>query len=86
MGQGVAADAVVQHMNGHALRGLFLQQGVQLPAKFVVMNDEKLEQHSGLGVADGVENRAESGIPIDQQLHLVIGQARHAAQFGHGAQ
>ena len=28
MGQGVTADAVVQHVNGYALSGFFLQQGL----------------------------------------------------------
>ncbi|CRM81162.1 hypothetical protein [Pseudomonas sp. 22 E 5] len=86
VGQGVAADAVVEHMNIYAFGSFFLQQRVQLSAKLVVMNDEKLEQHCSFGIANGVENRAECGFTIDQQPHFIIGQARHAPQFGHGAQ
>lgn len=32
-GQGVAADAVVEHVDGDALGGFFLQQGMQLPTE-----------------------------------------------------
>ena len=86
MGQGVAADPVVEHVNSHALCGFFFQQSMQLAAEFVVVNDEELEQHGGLGVADGVEDRAEGGVAVDQQAYFVISQARHAPQLGHGAQ
>lgn len=86
VGQGVAADAVVEHVNVYTFGSFFLQQCMQLSAKLVVMNDEKLEQHRSFGIANGVENRAESGLTIDQQTHFIIGQARHASQFGHGAQ
>ena len=86
MGQGVAADAVVQDVNGHALSGFFLQQGLQLAAQFIIVNDEKLEQHGGLCVTNSLEDRAEGGIAIDQQAHFIVGQARHTAQLGHGAQ
>ncbi|MNP87339.1 hypothetical protein D3C76_1881710 [compost metagenome] len=50
------------------------------------MDDEKLHQHHVPGFFDGGEDGIECRLAIDQQLHLVVGQAGHAPELGHGAQ
>ncbi|MNE60703.1 hypothetical protein D3C80_1558700 [compost metagenome] len=50
------------------------------------MNDEELYQHCVAGLADGREDGIECGLAIDEQTHLVVGQAGHSPKFGHGPQ
>ena len=50
------------------------------------MNDEELKQHGSIGVANGVEDRTEGGVAINQQTHFIVCQAWHAPQLGHGTQ
>src|SRR5207253_3600237 len=82
--QGVAADTVVEHVNGYAFGSFLHQQGLQAATEVVVVDDKKLDQYSLAGVTDGIENRRKSGFAIDQQAHLVIGKAGHVSQFRHG--
>lgn len=59
---------------------------MQTLAEAVVVDDEELDQHCFLRVADGFENRFEGGRAVDQQAHFIVRQARHAPQFRHRSQ
>ncbi|MNQ87372.1 hypothetical protein D3C85_1025920 [compost metagenome] len=50
------------------------------------MNDEELHQHRIASASNGAQDRIEGGLAVDQQAHLVIGQARHAPELGHRPQ
>ena len=82
----MAADAVVEQVHRDALGGFFPEQGLQAPAEAVVVDDEKLDQHRFAGLADGLENRREGRLAIDEQAHLVVRQAWHTPKLGHRPQ
>ncbi|MNY39330.1 hypothetical protein D3C86_1740100 [compost metagenome] len=82
----MAANTVVEQVDRHALRGFLQKQRLQASAQMVVMNDEELNQYRFACVTDGLEDRLEGGLAIDQQAQLIVGQARHASQLGHRPQ
>ncbi|MNG15575.1 hypothetical protein D3C84_994160 [compost metagenome] len=83
VGQGVAANSIVKQIDLHTFSGFFQQQAVQTLAEVIVVNDEKLDQHCLPGVADRLKDGIEGGLAVDQQAHLIVGQAWHAPQFRH---
>ncbi|MNE87054.1 hypothetical protein D3C76_843700 [compost metagenome] len=82
----MTSDPVVQHIDLNALRRFFQQQGLQLPADFIVVNDEELNKHRIGRPPYGFEDCGEGSVTIDQQAHFVVGQTWHAPQLRHGAQ
>ncbi|MND92220.1 hypothetical protein D3C80_843720 [compost metagenome] len=84
VGQCVAADPVVKHIDLNALRRFFQEQALQLSTDHIVMNDEKLDEDSISRLTDGLEDGIKGRLAIDQQVHFVVGQAGHATQLGHG--
>ncbi|MNT55071.1 hypothetical protein D3C72_1922790 [compost metagenome] len=85
-GQGMAANPVIQHEHLHAIGRFAQQQLLQCFAEGVVVDDEELYQHHFSRLFDSSKDGVEGGLAIDQQLHLVIGQAWHSPKFRHGTQ
>ncbi len=83
--QRVAADAVVEHMDRDAFYGFLQQQPLQAATEIIVVDDKKLHEHHLPGAFDGLEDCAKRFIAVDQQLHFVVCQARHASQLRHRA-
>ncbi|MNS92000.1 hypothetical protein D3C72_1261140 [compost metagenome] len=79
----MAADSVIQQIDRYAFGGFLQQQSLQALAEAVVVDDEKLDQHGLFRLADGIENGLERRLAVDQQPHLVIGQAGHVSELGH---
>ncbi|MNR56508.1 hypothetical protein D3C85_1770970 [compost metagenome] len=84
MGQGVAADSIVEQVNRDAFGGFFQQQFVQALTEAIVVKDKKLNQHGFFCLVDGIENRIEGCPAVNQQPHLVVGQTRHMPELRHG--
>ncbi|MNF85125.1 hypothetical protein D3C84_675110 [compost metagenome] len=59
VGQGVAADSIVEQVNRDAFGGFFQQQFVQALTEAIVVKDKKLNQHGFFCLVDGIENRIE---------------------------
>ncbi|MNT39079.1 hypothetical protein D3C72_1752980 [compost metagenome] len=79
----MATDSVVQQINRHAFGSFLEQQLLQALAEAIIVDDEELYQYGLFRLIDGFENGVEGCLAVDQQAHLVVGQARHMAQLRH---
>ncbi|MCY1515763.1 hypothetical protein D9M68_503640 [compost metagenome] len=78
--QRMAADAVEQEVDLDAGLRALAQQRLQAPAQRIVVHDEELHDQHLPGLADRGKDGIEGLGAVDQQAHVVIGQAWHAGQ------
>ncbi len=80
-----AADAVVQEIDAHALRGFSEQRVFEHLAERVVAHDKELHDDVTACLVDRIEDRGESGFAVHQRAHRIARQEGHAAQMRQGA-
>jgi hypothetical protein len=80
-----AADAVVEEIDAHALRGFGKQRVLEHLAERVVAHDKELHDDVAASLVDRFEDRGEGGFAVHQRAHRITRQEGHAAQMREGA-
>jgi hypothetical protein len=71
IGQGVAADFVIQKENGNIAFCFLDQTEFYFTAQAVILDDEELKQDVGLRRFDGFENTGHDLLTVYEQLHAI---------------